>query len=457
MFSGLMMITRRAFTGLHGRLIGLVAVLCAAAVTATCDSVPLLAPSGSTITLTASNNAIPANGTAQLVAYVLEQAGTPPHPGTQVIFTTNLGIVEPAEATTDVNGRAIATFRGNGQNGTATINAVSGAASTAAGGGGTTTTNGGTTTTPTNNSSGPVRISIGTGAVGRITLTANPTTISANGGSAVVTANVVDLNGNALPGAPVSFATSAGVLSGSLVNTDSNGNAQTTLTTSVEAIVTANVGAAGGGTGTGGGGAGGGTNTGSTSGQTSATVTVKVNPLPTVSITATGTNFQAGTPVVFTISAQPGTGSTSQIREVVVSFGDGTVTNLGGVSGTSMTVQHKYDEGDTYTVTVRVTDTLGTVVNAATTVVVLDLPPLNVSISKASQSAGINTNYTLTATVTPPSVIVANYLWKLDGVQQQSGGNNQLLLSLLAGSTHTVTVEVTTTTGALASASVFLP
>lgn len=453
MLSGLMMITRQAFTGLHRRLIGVAAVLAAAAITVTCDSVPLLAPSGSTITLTASSNAIPANGTAQLVAYVLEQAGTPPHPGTQVIFTTNLGVVEPAEATTDVNGRAMATFRGNGQNGTATINAVSGAASTAAGGGSTTTTPGGTTT-PTNNSTGPVRISVGTGAVGRITLAANPTTISANGGSAVVTANVVDLNGSALPGAPVSFATSAGVLSGSLVNTDSNGNAQTTLTTSVEAIVTANVGAAGSGTGTG---TGGGSTGGSTSGQTSATVTVKVNPLPTVSITATGTNFQAGTPVVFTISAQPGTGSTSQIREVVVNFGDGTVTNLGGVSGTNMTVQHKYDEGDTFTVTVRVTDTLGTVVNAATTVVVLDLPPLNVSISKSSQAAGINTNYTLTATVTPPSVIVANYLWKLDGVQQQSGGNNQLLLSLLAGTNHTVTVEVTTTTGVQASASVFLP
>jgi hypothetical protein len=456
MLSGLMMITRQALTRLRGCLIGLVALVAAAAGTASCDSVPLLAPSGSTITLTASSNAIPANGTAQLVAYVLEQAGTPPHPGTQVIFTTNLGIVEPAEATTDVNGRAMATFRGNGQNGTATINAVSGAASTAAGGGGTTTTPGGTTT-PTNSSTGPVRISVGTGAVGRITLSANPTTISANGGSAVVTANVVDLNGNALPGAPVSFATSAGVLSGSLVNTDSNGNAQTTLTTSVEAIVTANVGASGSGSGTGGGGTGGGSTGGSTSGQTSATVTVKVNPLPTVSISATGTAFQAGTPVVFTISAQPGTGSTSQIREVVVNFGDGTITNLGGVSGSSMTVQHKYDEGDTYTVTVRVTDTLGTVVNAATTIVVLDLPPLNVSISKASQPAGANTNYTLTATVTPPSVIVANYLWKVDGFQQQSGGSNQLLLTLPTGTNHTVTVDVTTTTGALASAAVFLP
>ena len=312
MLSGLM-ISRMTGAG-SGPLKGLVLVVAAAALAATCDSVPLLAPSGSTITLTASTNAIPANGTAQLIAYVLEAAGTPPHPGTQVIFTTTLGVIEPGEAQTDVNGRAVATFRANGQNGTATINAASGGANTGGSTGGTNGGAGGGTTTP---STGAVRISVGTAAVGRIALTANPTTISANGGSATVTANVVDVNGNALTGAPVSFATSAGVLSGSLVNTDTNGNAVTTLTTSVEATVTANVGAAsGGGTGTGGGGAGGGTNTGSTSGQTSATVTVKVNPLPTVSISATGTTFQAGTPGPFTISAQPGTNSTSQFERL---------------------------------------------------------------------------------------------------------------------------------------------
>jgi len=450
------MISRMAGAG-SGPLKGLVLVVAAAALAAACDSVPLLAPSGSTITLTASTNAIPSNGTAQLTAYILEASGTPPHPGTQVIFTTTLGVIEPGEATTDINGRAQATFRANGQNGTATINAASGGANTGGSTGGTNGGAGGGTATPT---TGAVRISVGTAAVGRIALTANPTTISANGGSATVTANVVDVNGNALTGAPVSFATSAGVLSGSLVNTDTNGNAVTTLTTSVEAVVTANVGASsGGGTGTGGGGAGGGTNTGSTSGQTSATVTVRVNPLPTVSISATGTTFQAGTPVVFTISAQPGTNSTAQIREVVVSFGDGVATSLGAVSGTAITVQHRYEKGDTYTATVRVTDTLGTVVSAATVVVVLDQPPISVTIAKVSQPSGPNTNYTLTATVTPPSIIVANYEWILDQtVQIQTGGSNQVLLIFPTGAQHVVSVRVTTTAGGAPTvASVFLP
>jgi hypothetical protein len=429
---------------LVSRLAGVFLVLAASIPIASCDRVPLLAPSGSTIILTASNNVIAANGTALLTAQLLEPAGTPPHPGTHVIFTTTLGTIEPSEVETDINGRAVTTFRANGQNGTATITAASGAART--------------------EGDGSVRISIGTAAVGRITLTANPTTISATGGTAVVTANVVDLNGNGLSGAPVSFATSAGTLSGALVNTDTNGNAQTSLQTSVEATVTATVGAPGtGGGGTGGGNGGnppGGGNTGggSTSGQTSATVTVRVNPLPTVSISATGTTFQAGTPVVFTISAQPGTNSTAQIREVVVSFGDGTATNLGAVSGTSLTVQHRYDEGDTYNVTVRVTDTLGTVVTAATVIVVLDQPPVNVSITKVSQPSGNNTNYTLTATVTPPSVIVANYLWTRDnGVFIQSGGSNQVLLIFPTGEQHVVSVEVTSTTGARTVSSVFLP
>jgi adhesin/invasin len=405
-----------------------------------CQKVPLLAPSGSTIVLTASNNAVAATGTVDLIAQVLEPSGTPPHQGTHVTFTTTLGVVEPSDATTDVNGQARVKFRANGSNGTATITASSGGATTGA--------------------NGAVKIAVGTAATGRITLTANPTTISANGGSSTVTANVVDLNGNALVGVPVSFATSAGVLSGSLINTDGTGNAQTVLTTSVEAIVTATVGvgtSSGGGTGTGNG-TGTGTGSGSTTGQTTATVTVRVNPLPTVSITTQGTTFQAGTPIIFTISAQPGANSTAQIREVVVNFDDGTVRNLGAVSGTSLTVQHQYDEGDTYTVTVRVTDTLGTVVSAATVIVVQAQAPLNVTISKTSQPSGGNTNYTLTATVTPPSIVVANYRWTRDGgILLQNGGSNQLLLTFPTGEQHVVSVEVTTTTGIQQTSSVFLP
>ena len=56
-----------------------------------CDKVPLLAPSGSAITLTTPVTALPINGSADIVAQVIEPAGTPPQRGTLVSFTTTLG------------------------------------------------------------------------------------------------------------------------------------------------------------------------------------------------------------------------------------------------------------------------------------------------------------------------------------------------------------------------------
>ena len=56
----------------------------AALVTVACEKVPLLAPTGSTITLTSATTALPVNGTSDLIATILESAGTPPHSGTLI-------------------------------------------------------------------------------------------------------------------------------------------------------------------------------------------------------------------------------------------------------------------------------------------------------------------------------------------------------------------------------------
>src|SRR5215212_8115659 len=89
----------------------LAAVLVVSAVlTAACQKVPLLAPSGSTITLTASATALPANGTTDIIAQVIEAGGTPPHSGTHISFTTNLGSVQPSEAETDISGKVVVKY-----------------------------------------------------------------------------------------------------------------------------------------------------------------------------------------------------------------------------------------------------------------------------------------------------------------------------------------------------------
>src|SRR3954452_14878706 len=76
-----------------------------------CQKVPLLAPSGSTITLSVATTALPVNGSTQLIAQVIEASGTPPHSGTEVTFTTSLGTIEPSTASTDSSGRVVTTFK----------------------------------------------------------------------------------------------------------------------------------------------------------------------------------------------------------------------------------------------------------------------------------------------------------------------------------------------------------
>jgi adhesin/invasin len=415
-------------------------LLVVALVGTSCEKVPLLAPSGSSITLTATTNAVPVSGTTEIIAQIVESAGTPPHSGTRVIFTTTLGRIDPPEGSTDVNGRVVVRFVAGNVNGNATITASSGGATTG--------------------SDGALRIAIGTAAVGRVTLSATPSVISSNGGTSAIQANVLDINGNPLNAAAVTFTTSAGALSTSAATTNANGVAQTSLTTSVTATVTATVGVQStGGTGTGGDGGngdgngngngnGGGTGTGGTSGQASASVTVNVNAIPTVSIKPTTGVLNAGQPITFTLSVQPGTNSTAQIRNVNINFGDGASETLGAVSGTDFTVQHIYSEAGTYTVRATVEDTLGSITSAATVIVVQPEPPLSVTITFTKASTGVvPAVVTFTATVIPTTATVASYIWDFGDGSSQATTSNQVTHTYSSAAVRTVTVTVTTTTG----------
>src|SRR5215207_10089617 len=116
-----------------------------------CDKVPLLAPSGTVITLFPTATTIALNGSTEIVATVIENgvaatpstgngttaptggtstpgAGTPVQNGTVVSFTTTLGRIEPSEARTQ-NGQVRVKFIASGQSGAATITAFSGGTS----------------------------------------------------------------------------------------------------------------------------------------------------------------------------------------------------------------------------------------------------------------------------------------------------------------------------------------
>ena len=326
-----------------------IAVVCAlTALTSACDKVPLLAPSGSLITLTASTTALPVNGSTVLIAQIIEASGTPPHSGTRITFSTTLGTVEPSSAETDANGQAIVTFKAGTANGTATISAISGGASASG--------------------ANAVRIAVGTAAVGRVTVAASPSLIPAVGGSSTIATSVFDINGNALPSAPVSLSTTAGTIEPTFGTTDANGVMSATLRTSTKATVTASVGAQGGattppasGTPT--------TPTLPTSGQASGSVTVDVAGAPGLVITPPSPPPTSGLPATFNFVITAAANNASAIRDLTVNWGDGTNQDLGAVTGTAA-VSHTYRSAGSYTITGTVLDSSGNSVTVSTTVTV---------------------------------------------------------------------------------------
>src|SRR5215467_12279622 len=176
------------------------------AIDVACSRVPLLAPSGSSITLTTATSILAVNGSATVVAQVVESAGTAPQAGTHVTFTTSLGTIQPSDATTDSSGRATAIFT-SASSGTATITALSGGATTGA---------------------NALKILVGSAGVQRVVVNATPATVPALGGSTTISATVFDVNGSLMASIPVTFVTTAGTLNAGVVNTDAAGVASTT-------------------------------------------------------------------------------------------------------------------------------------------------------------------------------------------------------------------------------------
>jgi adhesin/invasin len=390
------------------------ALLCFAAVA--CEKVPLLAPSGSTITLTAATNALSVNGTADIIAQLIEPSGTPPHSGTRIIFTTTLGTIQPAEAETDINGRAVVKFNAGAANGNAVISASSGATSTG----------------PT----GSLRIAVGTAAVGRITMNADPATVPATGGATRVTASVLDINGNILAGTPVSFTTTAGSLSSPVVTTDANGNASTTLTTGQQAVVTATVGAQGGSgttppaTGTPG------TTPPATNptGQASAQVTVTVAAAPSLVITPPSTPPSAGLPAAFTFAVTVAATGGSAVRDVTVDWGDfSPPQSLGAISGNAV-VSHVYRTPGTYIVRATVTDASGNSnpISTSVTVIPVPRPTIIVTPTPASGSQGLQVTFQIRIDVPSGIAVQSAFIDFGDGQGQGLGGAS----GIITGITH---------------------
>ena len=193
--------------------------------------------------------------------------------GTVVTFTTTIGRIEPAEARTN-NGQVRVKYFADGQSGTATITAFSGGAS------------------------GKLEnLKVGSAGADHVLLTANPQALACFRRHLQIAARVEDVSGVGLPAVQVTFTTTRGQLNPSTATTDAAGTATATLSTSQEAVVTANA-----------------------AGKT-ATATVTISPRTGISVTPPSGLVSAGVPTSFTVTVA----STANISNVVLNLGDGTI------------------------------------------------------------------------------------------------------------------------------------
>ena len=383
-----------------------------------CNKVPLLAPSGATITFTASAAVLPLNGTTQLFATVVTGSttsgtgaaattsggGTPVEDGTEVSFTTTLGTIQPATAKT-VGGAVTVTLNAGGQSGTATITAYSGGVSKVL---------------------APAVI-IGATNATKIVLSSSPETLPASGGTAVVSAVVLDKDGNGVPGVSVSFSASVGTLSAAAATTDKTGTASVTLTTTRAASVSAAVGSV-----------------------AATALAVAVNPLTTLLITPP-TTAVSSVPVSITVAPTVPTGGLP-ISLVVLNFGDGTSTSLGAIQG-STAVQHIFGGAATYLLTATATNSDGSQISVSTNLVVTPLQ-LNASVSPTSGTIGSPFTFTASFPTGTGSPSIDHYAWNFgDGTNATTSGP-QVFHSFSNSGTFTMVVVAVPTVGPSASAQV---
>jgi hypothetical protein len=355
-----------------------------------CDKVPLLAPSGSVITLFPTAPSVGVNGTVEIVATVIENgvtatptpppangatgststgqagAGTPVQNGTLVSFTTTLGRIEPSEARTQ-NGQVRVKFISSGQSGAATITAFSGG------------------------TSGKLEnFAVGAAAAARITVSASPQNLGSSGGTTQVSARVEDESGSGLAGIPVTFRTSTGTLTATTAVTNSEGIATTTLTTNAEAAITA------------------------TAGSQTGELTVGLNARLIASMTASPQATTAGTPVTFTVTS----GTNANIADATISFGDGSSQSLGSFNGAT-TASHVYNAPGNYTATVTARDSLGNSQTQTTSVSIGTLP-LTLAANPATTAPNRPVTFTVSGT---NQAQVREYRWTYgDGTTAVTSG-----------------------------------
>ena len=388
-------------------------MLAAAVLAGACNKVPLTAPTGTVITLISETNSVPANGSSDIIAVLIENgttstgtgtgntttavagAGTAVHNGTLVTFTTSLGRVDPQEART-TNGRATVKLIADGRSGVATITAFSGGASKI------------------------LTVNVGSAAAVRIIVTADPQALPSTGGTTTISARIEDQGGNGLAAVPMSFSTTAGTLNQGTVLTDDSGYARALLTSTAAATVTVTAG-------------------GGTTGTLTGTVGITVRARPGLTVTVPAGSI-AGAPTQITVAVT----GTTLVSDVTLDFGDGSKPRpLGPLAGSTV-VSHTYGAQGTYSVTATATEADGTKTFASTDISVNSVSGNLVGSPNPSTA---NTPVTFTFTATPSGALIDHVDWDFGDGAVVTGQGTQIAHVYDTKGTYTIIAHVFTPGG----------
>lgn len=189
------------------RLAGLPVLLCLLVPFLGCDKATPVAPSGTTLTISANPTKVSLTGSSTITIVGRKPDGNPLNPGTEIRLSSDRGTVTPSVVGVDSTGRATATFRADGRSGDAKVTAASADATVDA----------------------VIQVGESDSTKPTVLVSVTPSTISLNG---TATVTVIARNADGTPvarGERVLLTTTLGSLSNSQPTIQNNGTATTTL------------------------------------------------------------------------------------------------------------------------------------------------------------------------------------------------------------------------------------
>jgi PKD repeat protein len=187
-----------------------------------CKPGVLTANDGAILYVSVNPSSIPIGGTSTVRVAGYKASGTPLPDGTVIFFSCDIGSIDP-QAQTE-KGVAYAAFKSNdNRSGVANISVRSGNAEV---------------------SPESLTIAIGSSALHALSLSADPQILPVAGGTSTIKIMAYDGNLNTLANIPITLSTDAGQLNsgGNVIYTNANGEARDTLQTNETAVVTATCG-----------------------------------------------------------------------------------------------------------------------------------------------------------------------------------------------------------------------